>query len=335
MKVICFFSNKAGVGTTSLVYHLAWKMAEMRYRVLAADLDPQASLSAMFLEEEELARLFEPSAVASTIYHAVKPLSGADDVEMVTPRSVVEHLALLPGDIRLSMFEDPSSKSWAECLGDAIRPFDLITAFQRALAQGAAAARADVVLVDVGPNLGAINRAALLAADHVIVPIGVDVISIQGLPAMGSTLAAWREGWKQRRERFESVHPGASLDRSAGAMALAGYVTTQRSQYAGKPSRAREQWLARIPELYLRAMCRDETTAVPTLDQDRSCLARIKHYRSLMPMALEARKPIFRLTPADGAIGAHVYAARECGVQFRQLAEAIAARCEIQRSDDA
>jgi cellulose biosynthesis protein BcsQ len=334
VKILCFFNNKGGVGKTSLVYHLAWKMSELGYRVVAADLDPQANLSAMFLEEEELVDLFEARDAVRTIYQAVKPLDGVGAVETVIPSELGDRLALLPGDIGLSAFEDALSKDWTECLGPNVRPFHVITAFYRVLMRGAAARRADVVLVDVGPNLGAINRAALLAADHVIFPVGADLFSLHGLRSLGPRLAAWREEWSQRREHFENTHAGASLELPAGAMSPSGYVATPHSQYAGKLGKAYSRWSARIPEVYLRDVCRDASTPVPTLEQDRSCLARIKHYRGLMFLAQEARKPIFQLTPADGAIGSLFYAARDCGNDFRQLAEAIAGRCEIQRSDD-
>ena len=50
MKTLAFFNNKGGVGKTSLVYHLAWMFADHGIPVLAADLDPQANLTAMFLD---------------------------------------------------------------------------------------------------------------------------------------------------------------------------------------------------------------------------------------------------------------------------------------------
>lgn len=230
MKIVCFFNNKGGVGKTSLVYHLAWKMAELGYRVVVvADLDPQANLSSMFLDEDELVEMFEAKDEARTVYQAVKPLTGIGDVEKLTPKELGSRLALLPGDIGLSVFEDALSKNWTECLGEDIRPFHVVTALYRVLVRGATARRADVVLVDVGPNLGAINRAALLAADHVVFPVGADLFSLYGLRNLGPRLAAWREQWSQRRRHFEDQHGDAELELPAGAMAPAGYVTTQHS----------------------------------------------------------------------------------------------------------
>jgi hypothetical protein len=48
-----------------------------------------------------------------------------------------------------------------------------------------------------------------------------------------------------------------------------------------------------------------------------------------MPLAQEARKPMFELKPADGAIGGHVQAVQDCYRDFRDLARAIAKRCEV------
>jgi chromosome partitioning protein len=52
-------------------------------------------------------------------------------------------------------------------------------------------------------------------------------------------------------------------------------------------------------------------------------IAMLKHYRSLLPMAMEARKPIFELKAADGAIGAHGYSVQSAHEDFRALAKSI------------
>jgi cellulose biosynthesis protein BcsQ len=52
--VLTFFNNKGGVGKTSLIYHLAWMFSSLGKRVVAVDLDPQANLTAAFLDEETI-----------------------------------------------------------------------------------------------------------------------------------------------------------------------------------------------------------------------------------------------------------------------------------------
>lgn len=331
MKIIAFFNNKGGVGKTSLVYHLAWMFSDLGYRVVAADLDPQTDLSTMFLAESELIGLFEDKQHARTIYRALEPLQDEGDIRDIILEQVDERLALLPGDIRLSLFEHVLSMSWNDCASREVRPFQAISAFYRLLLHAATSTRADVALVDMGPSLDAINRAVLLAADHIVFPVGADLPSLHGLRNLGPVISRWRKDWEQRHIHFQSEHPDAPLRLPTGAMEPAGYVATRCSQYRHRAAHAYKQWLARIPEIYLRDVCGDAYTAVPSLEEDPSCLARLKHYRSLMPMAQEARKPIFHLTPADGAIGSHFYAARDCGDDFRALARTIATRCAIQQ----
>jgi cellulose biosynthesis protein BcsQ len=77
----------------------------------------------------------------------------------------------------------------------------VISALWRVLHRAAEEVGAGFVLVDVGPNLGAFNRAALVAADHVVVPLAPDLYSLQGLRNFGPTLRRWQREWAERRER--------------------------------------------------------------------------------------------------------------------------------------
>ena len=70
-------------------------------------------------------------------------------------------------------------------------------------------------------------------------------------------------------------------------------------------------------------------TGQSSTEGDSECLATLKHYRSLMAMAHEARKPMFHLKAADGALGGHIYAVQDCYKDFETLAKAIAAKCEV------
>ena len=100
------------------------------------------------------------------------------------------------------------------------------------------------------------------------------------------------------------------------------------------PVRAYDKWVNRMPEEYARNLLDDEKGPYPaTPDQDADhALATVKHYRSLVPMAQEARKPIFHLTAADGAIGSHAAAAKDARQDFKDLANKIIQRINL---DDA
>jgi chromosome partitioning protein len=331
MKTITFFNNKGGVGKTSLVYHLAYMYADLGLRTLAVDLDPQANLTSMFLDEGRLEELWPDGPHPNTVYGAMSPLiEGTGDVAVPHVESIGERLGLAVGDLALSMAEDELSAQWPNCLNRGVRAFRVISAFWRVIEQAAAApARAaEVVLIDVGPNLGAINRAALIAAQHVVVPLAPDLYSLQGLRNLGPTLRGWRAEWTDRRTR----NPEASLSVPGGEMQPVGYVVMQHAVRRDRAVRAYDRWMARIPTEYRRSVLDQPTAGSDTplpLASDPECLAALKHYRSLMPMAQEARKPMFFLKAADGALGGHVAAVRDCYEDFKSLARRIAQRCSL------
>jgi len=61
----------------------------------------------------------------------------------------------------------------------------------------------------------------------------------------------------------------------------------------------------------------------------------LKNYRSLAPLAHDARKPMFMLNAADGALGGHVNAVKSCYEDFERLAKQIAKKCKIRVRSDA
>lgn len=325
MKTVAFFNNKAGVGKTTLVYHVAWTFADLGLDVLIADFDPQANLTSMFLEEDRLAELWPDGEHPDTVLGGVTPiLRGIGDIGTPHIEEIADSIGLLVGDLGLSRFEDKLSQDWPRSLDRHEDAFRVLSAFYRMLHKATDQRDADLVLIDVGPNLGAINRAALLSAQHVVVPLAPDLFSLQGLRNLGPTLRDWRQGWDERKGKAPD-----DLTLPSGAMAPAGYVVLQHNVRLDRPVRAYAKWMKQIPGEYQRSVLGLQRIKKVDVDNDSHCLAQLKHYRSLMPMAMEARKPIFHLRPADGALGAHVSAARQCGEDFRRLAHSIADKCGI------
>ena len=323
--IIAFFNNKGGVGKTSLVYHLAWMYFDLGLKVIAADLDPQANLTAAFLDEDRLEEVWEGGNANSfnTVFRCVKPLlSGIGDIATPNLEKIEDELSLLIGDLQLSGFEDELSSQWSDCLDRKERAFRVISAFWRVLSQAASVNGADVVLVDLGPNLGAINRAALIASDYVVVPLAPDLFSLQGLKNLGPTVRRWREEWQERIPK----NPVSDLALPKGKMQPVGHVILQHGVRFDRPVKAFQKWIERIPHIYSAEVLPEssEITLTPSTDPNR--LALLKHYQSLMPMAQESHKPIFQLKPADGAIGAHIAAVKLVYWDFKDLAKKIAGR---------
>lgn len=332
VPVLTFFNSKAGVGKTSLVYHLSWMFAELGHNVVAVDLDPQANLTAAFLNEEELEGLWERPSDPATIYRAIEPLIQVGDLREVELIAAARSIHLIPGDVALATFEDSLSETWPASMNERnlYRPFRIHTAFWQVAQSAAQRVEADIIVVDVGPNLGAINRSALIASDYVAIPLGADLFSLQALKNLGPTLRSWRSLWARRLENGSSP----DFDLPKGRMAPLGYIVQQHSVRLSRPVKAYDQWVNRMPATYHDSVLQDATTA-RTPEEDKECLATLKHYRSLVPMAQEARKPIFALTPADGAIGSHAQAVKDSYTDFQTLAKAILAKMPVVAASEA
>lgn len=325
MNTIVFFNNKGGVGKTTLAYHLAEMLGRLGWRVLAADLDPQANLTSAFLDEEQLEELWEPEWGSGSVLSAVSPiLEGTGDIAPPSPRRVSDRVWLLPGDLGLSRFEDRLSDAWPRVYNQDVAAVRATTAFHRLVQAAAREVGADVALLDVGPNLGAINRAAIIASDHIVVPLAADLYSLQGLRNLGPTVRKWRAQW----ERMRSLNEGVNFELAPGRMQPVGYVVLQHAVRLDRPVKAFQPWLERIPLWYAQYVL-DGPAACDSTHEDVNSLATLRNYRSLMPYAQEARKPMFDLKPAHGAIGGHQKLVRICYDEFRSLALEIARRCEF------
>ena len=325
MKTIAVFNNKGGVGKTSLVYHLAHMLPRLGYSTLVVDLDPQANLTASFFDEERMETLWDEER--ETILACVSPiLEGTGDIAAPAPVPVAENLWIVCGDLGLSRFEDKLSAAWPGGYNSDQAALRTTSAFHRITRGAGDTTHAAVALLDVGPNLGAINRAALLAADFLVIPLAADLFSLQGLKNLGPTVRDWRQQWGQVRGLVRTTVPLPE-----GTMMPAGYVVLQHAVRLDRPARAYGRWLARIPTVYRTAVLNEAPPQnAITSDHDAHCLAMLRNFRSLMPLAQDARKPMFDLRPADGAIGSHAYLAQDCGEDFRRLATRIAEACQLE-----
>jgi chromosome partitioning protein len=338
---LALFNNKGGVGKTTLTYHLAHMMQRLGCRILAVDLDPQSNLTAAFLDEDSLGdlwdepqtpvwggayqtKLWTPTAEhPGTVASAVKPImDGVGDISKIWPIEIRDGLYLVAGDLALSAFEDRLSAAWPRCFtGDDLAAIRTTTAFYRIITNAGEVVRPDVVLVDVGPNLGAINRAALLAADAVLMPLAADLFSLRGLTNLGPTLRHWRTTWQ------ETVLPKVQADfpLPPGTMSPLGYVIMQPTMRLDRPVQAYRRWLDRIPKVFASAVL---GTSEPVSDTPFE-IRTLRNYQSLMPLAHDARKPMFDLRSADGALGSTQALVQRCAQDFRSLSLAVLERLGV------
>jgi cellulose biosynthesis protein BcsQ len=323
MRTITFFNNKGGVGKTTMVYHIAWMMSQLGIKAIAVDLDPQSNLTSMFLTDERLEDIYENNK-PFTILDAITPIVNGDPTVPVHIEPITDNLGLILGNLALSAFEDTLSDAWLKCLNSEIYSFRVTSIFKTIIDEAAKRFEAEIVLIDVGPNLGAINRVVTISSDYIIMPVASDLFSLQGIKNLGTTLDRWKKQWKQRRD-FAPQNLITSIPKNSSIPA--GYMVMQYSAKESRPVKSYMKWANRIPNVFREYVLELPIKNETTIENDSYCIALLKHFRSLAPMSMEVHKPIFLLKPGDGAIGAHVYAVKKSYEEFENVTVKILEEC--------
>lgn len=268
----------------------------------------------------------------------MSPLASVGDLKEPVLKKINSHLYLLPGDMRLSDFESILSEAWPSSMADSnlYRPMRILSSFWHVMQLAVDQVQAEIILIDIGPNLGAINRSVLIVTDYVVIPMAADLYSLQGLRNLGPTLRKWKNLWQRRVDNWRQSEDGTSQGDSqlpSGQMEPIGYLCQQHNVRLDRPVKAYDKWVKHMPEVYQESVLAEIPNDHRPLTMNH-CIATVKHYRSLIPMAQEHRKPIFKLTSADGAIGAHANAVQDAKRDFRYLATTIASKMNIAINSD-
>lgn len=142
--------------------------------------------------------------------------------------------------------------------------------------------------------------------------------------ATGPTLREWRRDWASVRERGVKGKPQEYLP--PHDFLPLGYMVQQHRARADRPVADYARWAESIPADYRRYVLDQEPGSVPgPLGDDEHCLALIPHYASLIPLAQQARKPIFDLRQADGIGGGQIQAVARCRENFHRIARKLLA----------
>jgi cellulose biosynthesis protein BcsQ len=235
------------------------------------------------LQDDELQRLWM-TPVSATFTELCSPwLDGG--LCQTTIAGNLSRPDLIAGDLGLSSFEDQLSEQWSKANDDNedaySRAFDVLTAFWRCAQQAADDIQADLIIFDIGPNLGAINRSVLLGTDHVIVPLGADLFSLRGLQNIGPALRDWHRSWETRSNK-----PFSDYALPKGDMHVLGYVAMQHQERLYRPVQAYKQWVDRIPADYRQYILDDTSasTSIPKIEDDPYALALLRHHKSIIPI---------------------------------------------------
>ncbi|WP_237155600.1 plasmid partitioning protein RepA [Oryzibacter oryziterrae] len=183
LQAIAISNFKGGSGKTTTSVHLTHFLALQGLRVLAIDLDPQASLTSMFGIQPEF-----DVGPNETLYAAVRYDAERRPLAEVIRPTYFDGIDLVPANLELAEFEHDTPRALAARDGAATLFFERI-----ARALGDVEDRYDVVVMDCPPQLGFLTLGALFAATGVLVtvhPAMLDVASMSQFLLMAGDLMA-------------------------------------------------------------------------------------------------------------------------------------------------
>ncbi|MEM1150422.1 MAG: plasmid partitioning protein RepA [Pseudomonadota bacterium] len=174
-QVLAVTNFKGGSGKTTTAAHLAQHFALKGYRVLAVDLDPQASMSALFGYQPEL-----DLSGNDTLYGAIRYDGEARPLSEIIRETYFAGLDLVPGNLELQEFEHTTPQALArdgEAGAGGAAPF--YARVQAALST--VADRYDVIILDCPPQLGFLTLGALCASTSVIVTVHPQMLDVASM----------------------------------------------------------------------------------------------------------------------------------------------------------
>jgi len=233
---------------------------------------------------------------------------------------------MLPGDVLLSEYEEVLPLAWTECFARMTRGYDITGALSKVVDRAAARVKADVCLYDVGPNVGALNRAIILDCDSFITPVAADLFSLRALSTVGRSIAKWISDWQAVRKMASTADRRTLF---TGKPAYLGYITSAFKVNAGaNAANPHAQWEAKIAPRVRDRIAKDLAEIDPKLvPQGGNKIGGVKNFHSLAPDAQRLGRSIREL---HGEVNpGHNKQIAEVARQFSEAAKEIAKRAGI------
>lgn len=316
MRSISMFNNKGGVGKTTLTCNIASYFArEMNLRVLVVDCDPQCNATQLIMGEEFATDFYwnsQGNDAVTTIRDVLSPIEDGDSHISTSVQPILGSrnrfgVDVLPGHPGFSIIEDRLGAAWHELLGGdigGIRKTNWNTALATSLQD-----RYDVVLYDLGPSLGSINRCVLIGCDYFLTPMGADIFSILGIRNIANWIAHWLGLYGNSLTLCEQRNPGRLREyRIAPDPGIArGYLGYTMQQYIAKSKEGQRIPTARYENIIklVPAVIEDSLGKYlrPGLTVAEAHLGDVPHLYSLIPLAQSVAAPILALKSSDGLVG--------------------------------
>ena len=293
-KRIALYNHKGGVGKTTLTAGIAASLGKLGKKVLLVDSDPQANLTANFIDDNSLDDLLDNSDTAKgrTIWTALRPvIEGEGQIREIKPyETTAENVWLVPGDIRMAEYEEVLADYWGQCFQRKVIGYKVTCALGEFVEKMCAKSNFDYVFFDTGPNVGPLNRVVLLDCDYFIVPVACDLFSKRALKTLGNKMKQWVMDWEQILELAPK-----NLYLVPGRPKLLGYIPQRFKMYRGQITSKHIQNISKIEKsLYddVIVVLREAGNDLAKKTSSGNKLGEVKDYSTLVAASQESGLPI-------------------------------------------
>lgn len=322
MKIISVFNNKGGVGKSTLTYHLGNALAELGYKVLMVDLDPQCNLTICSMMEEDLHKIWEqeddfiddyerallnnPNIANSTrsIHFILKPTEDglSEPPNLPPPYQIGQNIDLLPGRLSLHKYENRIAERWSGIYQGDNLSIRTVTNIRNLCQRYSELNNYDYVLIDTSPSLGILNKVIISTVDGFFIPAQPDMFSLYGIRNIGNALQIWQR-------EFNSIYSLISEEKRSkfpnNFVQFLGYTIYNAKKYTrdSEPyneynlAQAHYQYVIRIPDTIMQYIQESNRVNIPAEIISRPIGAdAIIHTHNTFPAMAQALKcPMWRV----------------------------------------
>lgn len=334
MKKIVLFNHKGGVSKTTSTFNIGWMIADLGYKVLLVDADPQCNLTSMFLrekfdmyyEEEGTASANIMKGVHNAFFGVPQPIEAFD-----CPCSDLNrNLYLLPGHMNLSEYD--TQLNFAFTSPASIQSLQSLPgAFNDLIDKCADRIDADFVFIDLNPGLSTINQDLFLISDAFIIPTNPDTFSLMAIRSLSTILPKWVR-WKNTNIDYFKT---SAYPLPIGTPKFIGEIPQRFNIRNGVATSAYKHKIEELsdvivnelfPKLSLVGMVfSSEAYKSAGIDSNGYILREIKDFQGLSPKSLTAGVPVFKLTDEQLKTQGSALSAQKANVQeFYKIYECIA-----------
>ena len=208
--LISLFNHKGGVSKTTTTFNLGWTLAELGIKTLIVDTDPQCNLTTyvLGLQENQSIEDFYSKKENEDIYSILQPIITGRNLQIQTVKpcnTLHDNLKLVAGHLNMSDIDIQISIG---LLGSELANFakQFVGSLNAVIRETAKTNKCELVLIDMSPSSGAMNRSILMSSDYFVIPTSPDFFSYQAIQNLGKMFISWHDLFNKFRD-FSAPNP--------------------------------------------------------------------------------------------------------------------------------